>query len=238
MRAMTRRASGAVLGRAVVAAALAMAAVIHAQSAPAAAPPTAAVIAGLEAKRAHFGEVALAIWNFAEVGYQEERSSALLQRQLASAGFAVTAGVADMPTSFVATYGSGAPVIGILAEFDALPGLSQAATPGRKALVENGAGHGCGHHLFGTASVAAAAAVKDWLAASGRAGTIKVFGTPAEEGGAGKVYMLRAGLFDGVDAVVSWHPGDRNAVSADSSLANINAKFRFHGVAVACRRGP
>lgn len=222
-------------------AALLAGAVIRAQPATPSASSSAAVIAGLDARRAHFGEVALAIWNFAEVGYQEERSSALLQRQLTSAGFAVTAGVAEMPTSFVATYGSGAPVIGILAEFDALPGLSQAATPGRKAIVENGAGHGCGHHLFGTASVAAAAAVKDWLATSGRPGTIKVFGTPAEEGGAGKVYMLRAGLFDAVDAVVSWHPGDRNAVSADSSLANINAKFRSHGVsshaAVAPERG-
>ncbi len=197
---------------------------LRAQAPP---PATAAVLAGLEAKRSQYGEVALAIWGFAEVGYQETRSSALLQKQLVSSGFAVTPGVASMPTSFVATYGSGEPVIGILAEFDALPGLSQAAAPGRQALVENGAGHGCGH---GTASIAAATAVRDWLAASGHKGTVKVFGTPAEEGGAGKVYMLRAGLFDDVDAVVTWHPGDRNAVSADSSLANINAKFRFHGV--------
>jgi aminobenzoyl-glutamate utilization protein B len=129
----------------------------------------------------------------------------------------------------VASYGSGEPVIGIIGEFDALPGLSQAATPERKPVVDNGAGHGCGHHLFGVGAVAAAVAVKDWLIATKRPGTIRFFGTPAEEGGSGKVYMLRAGLFDDVDAVVTWHPGDRNASSASSTLANVTGKFRFRG---------
>ncbi|MBA3270741.1 MAG: amidohydrolase [Acidobacteria bacterium] len=187
------------------------------------------MLASIDAKAKTYTDVAMQIWSFAEVGYQETKSSALLQQQLRGAGFGVTAGVAEIPTAFVATWGSGTPVIGIVGEFDALPGLSQAATPQRKALVENAAGHGCGHHLFGTASAAAAIAVKDWLAASRRGGTIKFFGTPAEEGGAGKVYMLRAGLFDDVDVVVGWHAGDRNAVNAQSSLANVTAKVRFRG---------
>ncbi len=205
---------------------------LYAQTAPS------NVQASLQAKRAAYHDVAMQIWNFAEVGYQETRSSALLQQQLRSAGFEVASGVAEIPTAFVATYGSGRPVIGIIAEFDALPGLSQAASPVRKPVVENGPGHGCGHHLFGTASVASAIAVKDWLASTKRTGTIKVFGTPAEEGGSGKVYMLRAGLFEGTDAVIAWHPSDRNRVTASSTLANVSGKFRFRGVAAHAANAP
>jgi aminobenzoyl-glutamate utilization protein B len=123
-------------------------------------------------------------------------------------------------------------------EFDALPGLSQAAEPERRALAAEGAGHGCGHHLFGTASTAAAIAVKDWLAETKRPGTLRFYGTPAEEGGAGKVYMLRAGLFSDVDSVVTMHPGDRNASSASSTLANITGKFRFRGVSAHASSAP
>jgi aminobenzoyl-glutamate utilization protein B len=197
-----------------------------------------AVLASIDAKARTYTDVAMKIWSFAEVGYQETKSSALLQEQLKSAGFTVTGGVAEIPTAFVATYGSGKPVIGIVGEFDALPGLSQAAVPDRKPIVDNGPGHGCGHHLFGTASTAAAIAVKEWMTATKRQGTLKFFGTPAEEGGSGKVYMLRAGLFDDVDAVVSWHAGDRNAVSAASSLANITGKFRFRGVSAHASAAP
>jgi aminobenzoyl-glutamate utilization protein B len=196
------------------------------------------VLASIDAKASTYADVAMKIWSFAEVGYQETRSSALLQEQLKAAGFNVSVGVAEIPTAFVATWGSGKPVIGIVGEFDALPGLSQAAVPDRKPIVDNGPGHGCGHHLFGTASTAAAIAVKEWMAANKRGGTLKVFGTPAEEGGAGKVYMLRAGLFDDVDAVVSWHAGDRNAVSAASSLANVTGKFRFRGVSAHASAAP
>src|SRR5688500_3387776 len=196
------------------------------------------VMAYIDAKATLYSDVALKIWSFAEVGYQETRSSALLQEQLKAEGFTVTAGVAEIPTAFVATWGSGKPVIGIVGEFDALPGLSQAANPERKPVVENGPGHGCGHHLFGTASTAAAIAVKEWMAAGKRGGTLKFFGTPAEEGGAGKVYMLRAGLFDDVDAVVSWHPGDRHAVSASSTLANVSGKVRFRGVSAHAAGAP
>ena len=199
---------------------------------------TNAVLASIDQKAAAYRDVALRIWSWAEVGYQEKQSSALLQEQLRAAGFAVTAGVADMPTAFTATWGSGKPVIGIIGEFDALPGLSQAADPNRRAIVDNGAGHGCGHHLFGTASTAAAIAVKEWLAANKRIGTLRFYGTPAEEGGGGKVYMLRAGLFDDVDAVVTMHPGDRNAASASSNLANISGKFKFRGVSAHAAGAP
>ena len=192
---------------------------------------TESVLAGLDARRDAYAAIAHEIWGFAEVGYQETRSSALLQHQLRDAGFVVKSGVAEIPTAFVATWGSGKPIIGIIGEFDALPGLSQDTTPARKPLADGGPGHGCGHHLFGTASTAAAVAVKDWLAATHHSGTIRFYGTPAEEGGSGKVFMVRAGLFDDVDAVVAWHPGDRNEATPSSSLANINAKFRFHGIA-------
>ncbi|MBP6705495.1 MAG: amidohydrolase [Vicinamibacteria bacterium] len=193
--------------------------------------PKAAVIAAIEAQRGRWATCARDVWTYAEVGYQEEKSSQRLQRELTAAGFEVRANVADMPTAFVASYGSGQPVIAILAEFDALPGLSQDAAPEKKALKEGGAGHGCGHHLFGAASVAAAVAVKDWLAASKTPGTLRVYGTPAEEGGGGKVYMIRAGLFSDVDAVLSWHPAATNDASPETTLANLSAKFRFHGKA-------
>jgi aminobenzoyl-glutamate utilization protein B len=178
-----------------------------------------------------YDDIALKIWNFAEVGYQEHKSSALLQEQLKKEGFSVQAGVAGIPTAFVASYGSGHPVIGILAEFDALPGVSQEAVPEKKERAGATAGHACGHHLFGAGSSQAAVAVKDWMKATGQKGTIRVYGTPAEEGGSGKVYMVRAGLFNDVDIAVHWHPGDRNGVQMASSLANRSGKFRFHGVA-------
>jgi aminobenzoyl-glutamate utilization protein B len=197
-----------------------------------------ALMASIDARAREYTDVAMKIWSFAEVGYQETRSSVLLQEQLRLAGFTVSAGVAEIPTAFVAKWGSGTPVIAIVGEFDALPGLSQAAVPERKPVVDNGPGHGCGHHLFGTASTAAAVAVKEWMVAHKRGGTLKFFGTPAEEGGAGKVYMLRAGLFDDVDAVVTMHPGDRNAVSASSTLANVSAKFRFRGISAHAASAP
>lgn len=196
------------------------------------------LLASIEAQRARWSTCAKDIWGFAEVGYQEERSSARLQQELKSAGFEVNAGVAEIPTAFTATWGSGTPVIAILGEFDALPGLSQEDKPAKKAIKEGGPGHGCGHHLFGTASVAAAVAVKDWLSATKTRGTIRMYGTPAEEGGGGKVYMVRAGLFSDVDAVLSWHPGDENNASPESTLANINAKFRFHGISAHAAGAP
>lgn len=189
------------------------------------------LLARIDAGKTVYDEIALKIWQYAEVGYQEVKSSALLQDQLRREGFKVEAGVAGMPTAFVATVGSGSPVIGVLAEFDALPGVSQEAVPEKQERPGAAAGHACGHHLFGAGSVQAAVAIKDWLRSSGRPGTIKVFGSPAEEGGSGKVYMVRSGLFEGVDVAVHWHPGDRNGVTMMPSLANRSGKFRFRGVA-------
>ena len=183
-------------------------------------------------------ELAQRIWEYAEVGYQETRSSAALQDHLAAGGFRITAPVAGMPTAFVASYGSGEPVIGVLAEFDALPGLSQAALPAREPRETGAAGHACGHHLFGAASVSAALAVSRWLAQSGRPGTVRVYGTPAEEGGSGKVYLTRAGLFDDVDVVLHWHPSDRNSASASSTTANKSGRFTFHGIAAHAASAP
>ncbi|HEY0943623.1 MAG TPA: amidohydrolase [Opitutaceae bacterium] len=196
------------------------------------------VLRHIDASKAPYEEIALQIWNFAEVGYQETKSSALLQEQLKKEGFTVEAGVAEIPTAFVASYGSGHPIIGILGEFDALPGVSQTADPEKKARPEVAAGHACGHHLFGAGSAAAAVAIKDWMKATGQQGTIRFYGCPAEEGGAGKVYLVRAGLFNDVDTVLHWHAGDRNAVTVQSSLSNKSAKFRFHGQAAHAAAAP
>ena len=189
------------------------------------------VIQSIDQGYDQYSGIAHQIWEFAELGYQETRSSALLQQTLKDAGFAVEANVAGMPTAFVASYGSGKPVIGILGEFDALPGVSQVAKPAKEARAGSNNGHACGHHLFGTASGAAAIAVKNWLIANKKSGTIRFYGTPAEEGGSGKVYMVRGDLFKDVDVVLHWHPGSRNSAVAGSSLANISGKFRFYGAA-------
>jgi len=188
-------------------------------------------------KEKQYGALAKQIWNYAEVGYQEVKSSALLQEQLRKEGFKVQAGVADIPTAFTATFGEGKPVIGILGEFDALPGLSQDSIPVKKAI-GGIAGHACGHHLFGVGSMASVIAVKNWLVQSGHKGTIRFYGTPAEEGGSGKVYMVREGLFNDVDVVLHWHPGDSNSASSSSSLANKSAKFRFHGISAHAASAP
>ncbi|MDH4261098.1 MAG: amidohydrolase [Gammaproteobacteria bacterium] len=192
----------------------------------------------LAARAARDAEVARSIWEWAEVGYQETRSSALLQGELKKAGFRIEAGVAGIPTAFVATAGSGEPVIGVLAEFDALPGINQDAVPERSPIPGKGAGHACGHHLFGTASTSAGIAIANWLKTSGTKGTIRVYGTPAEEGGAAKVYMVRAGLFDDVDVVMHWHAADVNAAGLDRAIANKTAKFRFHGLSAHASGAP
>ena len=175
-------------------------------------------------------KTALQIWDFAEVGYKENKSAALHVQHLKEAGFTVETGVAGIPTAFVATYGSGSPAIGILAEYDALPGLAQNAVPEKSIIAGKNAGHGCGHHLFGTASVSAGIAIKELIAAGKLKGTIKVYGCPAEEGGSGKVFLVRAGLFNDLDAVIHWHPDDVNGVTTTSALANKSAKFKFYGI--------
>ena len=187
------------------------------------------VLNGIEKRTKEYEKIAKSIWEWAEVGYQEEKSAGLLKRTLSNEGFNIRSGVAEIPTAFIAEYGAGKPIIGILAEYDALPGISQEIATERKALIDGGAGHACGHHLFGTASMAAAIAVKDYLKNSGQKGTVRLYGTPAEEGGSGKVYMVRAGLFDDVDIVLHWHASDRNAANPGTTMANRSAKFRFYG---------
>jgi len=193
---------------------------------------------GIQANYDNYKNIALEIWNNAELGYKEKKSSALLQETLKKEGFTVEAGVAEIPTAFVATYGSGKPVIGILAEYDALPGLAQNAVPEKSAIEGKAGGHGCGHHLFGTASVAAGIAIKKLIEEKKFSGTIKVYGCPAEEGGSGKVYMVRAGLFNDVDVAIHWHPGAENGVTMMSALANSSAKFRFYGLSAHAAASP
>ena len=183
-------------------------------------------------------KTALQIWEYAEVGYKEVKSAALHVQHLKDAGFTVETGVAGIPTAFVATYGSGSPAIGILAEYDALPGINQSASAERDPIVGKNAGHACGHHLFGTASVSAGIAIKELIAAGKLKGTIKVFGTPAEEGGSGKVFLVRAGLFNNLDAVIHWHPDDVNAITTTSALANKSAKFKFYGISAHAAAAP
>lgn len=169
------------------------------------------------------------IWELAEPGYQEHKSSQLLLEMLERAGFKIERGVADIPTAFTATFGSGKPVLGLLGEYDALPGLSQRAVPTREPAVPGGYGHGCGHHLFGVASASAAIAIAEQIRAGKIHGTVRFYGCPAEEGGSAKVFLVLAGLFDDCDAVLHWHPADRNSAGDRSTLARMAVKFRFYG---------
>jgi len=169
------------------------------------------------------------VWAFAETALLETRSSKLLADYLESQGFKVERGVAEMPTAFVASYGSGRPVIGILGEYDALPGLSQKAQPSKEALTPGAPGHGCGHNLLGTAALGAALSVKDLMAAGQLKGTIRFYGTPAEEAVGGKVYMVRAGLFKDLDVCLAWHPGDKTRAAVDGSQAIVECTVEFYG---------
>ena len=192
----------------------------------------------LDSRYSATAEMAKTLWDYAEVGYQEEKSSALLQSSLSAEGFRIEAGVAGIPTAFVASYGAGGPVIAILAEFDALPGITQDAVPTRSPIATKGAAHACGHNLFGAGSVSAAIAVKHWLDDTGMPGTIRLYGTPAEEGGSGKVYMVREGLFEDVDIALHWHASSFNSAAANTSLANRSAKFQFRGVSAHASNAP
>jgi len=192
----------------------------------------------LDSRYDETARIARTLWEHAEVGYQEKKSSALLQVTLVAEGFSVQPGVAGMPTAFTASYGETEPVIVILAEFDALPGINQDALPARSPIAGKVAGHACGHNLFGAGSVAAAIAIKNWLDETGSPGTVRLYGTPAEEGGSGKVYMVREGLFDDVDVVLHWHADDENSAAARTTLANRSAKFRFHGVSAHAAGAP
>lgn len=176
-------------------------------------------------------EISEKIWKFAEVGLQEYKSSSLLSETLDREGFTVQRGVAGMPTAFVASYGKGKPVIGVLGEYDALPGLSQKAIPKKEPVTSGAPGHGCGHNIHGTSGMAGAIAVRKAMEAHGIKGTVKFFGCPAEETLVGKVFMVRDGVFKGVDAVLSHHPGSMNMATLISHNAMNSVKFHFYGKA-------
>ena len=193
-------------------------------------PAKRTAIAWIDGAKASYEEIAKYIWENPELSLVEFKSSGKLQEYLAKNGFKVEKGVSGMPTAFVATWGSGKPVIGFLAEFDSLPSLSQVAGKAvREAIIQGGPGHGCGHNLFGTSSCTAAIATKAAMEKQGIKGTIKVFGSPAEETLVGKVFMARDGVFDGIDIMISWHPDDYNGAPNISNLAMTSVKFQFKG---------
>ena len=189
----------------------------------------AAVIASVNAHEQALIKLSDEIWAYAEIAFKETQSSKVLADYAEAQGFRVQRGVAGIPTAFTATYGAGAPIIGIMGEFDALPGLSQKAQPTKEALVAGAAGHGCGHNMFGPGSLGAAIAIKELMAAGKLKGTIRFYGTPAEEDGSGKVYMARAGLFNDLDVCLDWHPDYENKANMQSSQAVTDWTVEFTG---------
>ena len=191
-----------------------------------------AALAAIEEKKQLVAGVADQIWEYAELSLQEVQSAALYVRVLRQEGFAVEEGICGISTAFSASFGTGRPVIGILAEYDALSGLSQqGGCPVRRELTPGGTGHGCGHHLLGAGALAAALGVKHYLQQTGHPGTVVLYGCPGEEGGAAKAFMAREKLWYGLDAALTWHPDDCNEVATGSSNACIQVQYTFHGVA-------
>ena len=183
----------------------------------------------IEQKSSELTALSDKIWEAAEVAFREEKSSEYLIKYAEENGLKVEKGLAGMPTAFTATYGEGKPVIGIIGEFDALPGLSQTTDSFRNELTEGGAGHGCGHNLFGTASLGAAVAIKELIEKGDLTGTVKFFGTPAEEKFFGKLWMIREGVFDDVDICMDWHPADHTEANVQPSLALVDFMVEFTG---------
>lgn len=194
-----------------------------------ASPAKRAVVRSIDQQAAELSALSDRIWSYAEVALREHRSAAALAEQAERNGFRVERGVAGLPTAFVARYGQGRPVIGILGEYDALPGLSQRAVPEPAPLVEGAAGHGCGHNLLGAASLGAAIAVKQQIESGALSGTVVYFGTPAEEDTGGKTYMLREGLFRDLDAVLAWHPADETEADRTTGQAMVDLAVEFRG---------
>lgn len=213
----------------VVAFAMCPGAATAAADTPAVPPAKQAAVDAVDAQREALIGLADQIWAFAETALREEQSAEVLARYAESEGFAVERGVAGLPTGFVAEYGHGAPVIAILGEYDALPGLSQRARPERMPLEEGAAGHGCGHNLFGPGSLGAAVAIKRLIDAGALTGTIRFYGTPAEEAVGGKLFMIRAGLFDDVDIALAWHPSDETRADTASSQSMVDFAVTFRG---------
>ena len=197
-----------------------------------------AVIASIENHKTELIAMSDKIWAEAEIAFQESNSSKLLADYAEKNGFTVERAVAGMPTAFVASYGSGSPVIGILGEFDALPGISQKAQPTKAPLKEGAGGHGCGHNLFGTASLGAAIAIKELMDQGKIKGTVKFFGTPAEEKFFGKLWMIRDGLFNDLDVCLAWHPSAKTEASVQSTLALVDFIVEFSGQAAHASSDP
>ncbi len=184
----------------------------------------------VDAKKEAFLHAGDLVWEYAEIGFKEFQSAKALTDVLKAEGFVVEEGVAGIPTAFVASWGEGKPIIGLLGEYDALPALKHAAgDPVESSEIVNENGHGCGHNLLGAGALGAAVAVKDYMQTHGLKGTIRYYGCPGEEFGSGKMFMARAGLFDDLDAAFTWHGGAYNAITADHSLANLCAYFKFKG---------
>jgi aminobenzoyl-glutamate utilization protein B len=198
-------------------------------SAPKPGPNKEAAVASVERHRPELVDLANQVWGFAETALREKRSSKVLADYAEAQGFKVERGVAGLPTAFVASYGSGKPVIAILGEYDALPGISQKAQPTKEPVEAGAPGHGCGHNLFGAASLGAAVAVKELMAAGKLQGTVRFYGTPAEESVGGKLYMVREGLFKDVDVVLAWHPSDETKADTQSTQAMVDFIVEFHG---------
>lgn len=197
-----------------------------------------AVMQSIETHGKEMTEVSDKIWSFAETAFNESQSAKVLSDFAEANGFKVERGVAEIPTAFIATYGSGSPVIGILGEFDALPGLSQKANPTKDPVVVGNPGHGCGHNLFGTASLGAAIAIKELIQQGKLKGTIKFFGTPAEEKFFGKLWMARAGLFNDLDVCMDWHPGAETKPAVQTGLALVDFTVEFTGQAAHASADP
>jgi aminobenzoyl-glutamate utilization protein B len=185
----------------------------------------------IEENRIRFIELSDQVWKFAELGFNEKKSSRLLSKILEENGFEVQRSIADIPTAFVANYGAGKPIIAILGEYDALPGLSQEAVPYENPRHPGGNGHGCGHNLLGVAGIAAALSIREAIGNGEINGTLRYYGCPAEENGSGKTFMVRAGAFSDVDLSLCWHPDVYNGIVGVNALANIKVNFRFHGKA-------
>lgn len=197
------------------------------------------IIQLIDDKQQEFIECSDAIWGYAETRFATRQSADAHIRVLENEGFQVVRGVAHMDNAFVATYGTGKPVIGILAEYDALANLSQVADlPEKKYLVDHGSGHGCGHNLLGAGALAGAVGIKSYMEECGLRGTIKYFGCPAEESGYGKSFMAKFGVFDGIDAALTWHPSDASLLWSDGSLAVAQMYFNFKGRAAHAAAAP
>ena len=196
------------------------------------------IISSIENHESEIIKISDQIWELAELAFNEYESSKILSDYAEKNGFIVEKGVAGMPTAFVASYGSGKPVISVLGEFDALPGLSQDTTPNKNPLIEGGSGHGCGHNMFGAASLASAIAIKEQIESGDLKGTIKFFGTPSEEKFFGKIWMVEAGLWDDVDVNLSWHPAASTQADVQTSLALIDFKVEFFGQAAHASMDP